>query len=341
MATPHKAPTQVSLAPTEEPSALHEWVNRHWLKVVGLVVIVTVAVLFSQFKTEEARGATLANWERLGEEVVLANPVGPLNPPSGNALASIAEDLDGGVAAPWAKAIEVGKRIDEEDLAGARAAIAELEEQWPDHPLVSGKLYKQPDGREVDLRRHLETSVSEMDAWEAAHSGLFSNPPLPEGAPRVRITTSAGPIVVGLYEEFAPKHAENFLKLCGEGFYDGTLFHRVIKDFMVQAGDPNSKDAEAKDTWGQGGPGYTLDPEVGDLWHFPGALASAATRAGGPTSGSQFYIVTGDDRHHLDGDYTVFGVLLEGQDVVTTIENGAVLGETPEEPVVIESTEVL
>ena len=110
---------------------------------------------------------------------------------------------------------------------------------------------------------------------------------------------------------------------------------------MIQGGDPNSRNDDDPDSWGNGGPGYTLQPEVGHLWHFQGALSAASTQAGGPTSGSQFFIVTGENQHHLDGDYTVFGTLVDGQEAVDKIENGATLGDRPEEPVTIESTEVL
>ena len=114
---------------------------------------------------------------------------------------------------------------------------------------------------------------------------------------KVRIQTMLGDIVVRLYDE-TPLHRDNFLKLAKEGYYDGTLFHRVIKDFMVQGGDPDSKGAPAGKMLGTGGPGYTIEAEIKDtLLHKRGALAAA--RQGDPvnperrSSGSQFYIVWG------------------------------------------------
>lgn len=114
---------------------------------------------------------------------------------------------------------------------------------------------------------------------------------------RVKIQTSLGDIVVRLYDE-TPVHRDNFVKLAKDGYYDGTLFHRVIKDFMIQGGDPNSKGAPAGKRLGTGGPDYTLEAEIKDgLFHKRGALAAA--RQGDEvnperrSSGSQFYIVWG------------------------------------------------
>lgn len=114
---------------------------------------------------------------------------------------------------------------------------------------------------------------------------------------RVKIQTSLGDIVVRLYDE-TPVHRDNFVKLAKDGYYDGTLFHRVIKDFMIQGGDPDSKGAPAGKRLGTGGPDYTLEAEIKDgLFHKRGALAAA--RQGDEvnperrSSGSQFYIVWG------------------------------------------------
>lgn len=115
----------------------------------------------------------------------------------------------------------------------------------------------------------------------------------------VEIKTSLGDIVVSLYNE-TPKHRDNFLKLVKEGYYDGVLFHRVIKDFMVQTGDGNSKTAKQDDVLGAGDPGYTIDAEIvyPKFFHKRGALAAARTgdevNPEKRSSGSQFYIVTGE-----------------------------------------------
>jgi cyclophilin family peptidyl-prolyl cis-trans isomerase len=118
-----------------------------------------------------------------------------------------------------------------------------------------------------------------------------------ENVTQVRIKTSHGDVVVTLYNE-TPKHRENFIKLVNDSFYDNTLFHRVIKDFMIQGGDPNSKGAAAGIALGEGGPGYTIEAEIqNNLYHKKGALCAA--RQGDnvnpekSSSGSQFYVVTG------------------------------------------------
>lgn len=139
----------------------------------------------------------------------------------------------------------------------------------------------------------------------------------------VQVNTEFGNILIWLHPE-TPKHRENFLKLAKEGFYDGITFHRIIDNFMIQGGDPNSKDNDPMND-GNGGPGYTIEAEfVPGLKHKYGAVAAA--RKGDMmnpekrSSGSQFYIVENKDgTPHLDGGYTVFGQVISGMDVVETI----------------------
>jgi peptidyl-prolyl cis-trans isomerase B (cyclophilin B) len=143
------------------------------------------------------------------------------------------------------------------------------------------------------------------------------------------ITTSEGVMVVEFYPDVAPNHVANFKKLARQGFYDGTCFHRVIKGFMIQGGDPNTKNETAKDTWGMGGPGYTVNAEFNSKHHARGILSMA--RANDPNSaGSQFYICHGD-AGFLDGQYTVFGNLVKGDDVLEKIATTAT--EPPDRPV--------
>jgi cyclophilin family peptidyl-prolyl cis-trans isomerase len=138
------------------------------------------------------------------------------------------------------------------------------------------------------------------------------------------IHTDYGDMKGVLYNE-TPKHRDNFVKLVKSGFYDGTLFHRVILGFMIQGGDPDSKTSKAGQALGIGGPGYTIPAEFNTkLLHKRGALAAA--RLGGPSnpekasSGSQFYIVEPvAGTHFLDNDYTVFGEITSGFEVITKI----------------------
>jgi len=121
--------------------------------------------------------------------------------------------------------------------------------------------------------------------------------------------TSEGTVAVELFPGDAPKTVDNFTKLAREGFYDGLTFHRVIPDFMIQAGCPRGD--------GTGGPGYTFEDEFNDHKVVRGALAMA--NAGPDTNGSQFFIVTADACSWLDGKHTVFGQVVSGQDVVDRI----------------------
>jgi len=122
--------------------------------------------------------------------------------------------------------------------------------------------------------------------------------------------TNHGAIELELFDEDAPKTVENFRKLAGDGFYDGVIFHRVIKDFMIQGGDPTGT--------GTGGPGYTFEDEFNDHKVERGALAMA--NAGPNTNGSQFFIVTTDAAPWLDGKHTVFGRVTSSMDAVDSIE---------------------
>jgi cyclophilin family peptidyl-prolyl cis-trans isomerase len=143
--------------------------------------------------------------------------------------------------------------------------------------------------------------------------------------------TTEGDIVFELFDEDAPKTVENFRKLSADGFYDGLLFHRVIKDFMIQGGCPQGT--------GTGGPGYTFEDEFNEHKIVRGALAMA--NAGPNTNGSQFFIVTADKCPWLDGKHTVFGQVTAGMDVVDALEGtGTGPGDRPEEPVGIASIEL-
>jgi len=145
------------------------------------------------------------------------------------------------------------------------------------------------------------------------------------------MNTSQGTITLELFDEDAPQTVANFRKLAGENYYDGIIFHRVIRDFMIQGGCPEGT--------GTGGPGYTFEDEINQHKVVRGALAMA--NAGPNTNGSQFFIVTTDAAPWLDGKHTVFGRVTAGMDTVDAIEGlptGA--GDRPLEPPVIESIEL-
>src|SRR6266550_12043 len=135
------------------------------------------------------------------------------------------------------------------------------------------------------------------------------------------IKTSEGEMVVQFWTDAAPSTIENFKKLARSGFYDGTIFHRIVKGFMIQGGDPNSKDPAKENSYGQGGPGYNIKAEFNDHSHDRGVISMA--RGPDPDSaGSQFFICLAPV-HRLDHQYTTFGKLIKGADVLEKI------GDTP------------
>ncbi len=149
---------------------------------------------------------------------------------------------------------------------------------------------------------------------------------------KVIFHTNTGDVSIELFDADAPKTVENFLKLAGDGFYDGLIFHRVIPDFMIQGGCP--------DGTGTGGPGYTFEDEFNDHKVVKGALAMA--NAGPDTNGSQFFIVTTDAAPWLDGKHTVFGEVTDGMDTVFAIEKPETgPGDKPVVDQVIENVELV
>jgi len=136
------------------------------------------------------------------------------------------------------------------------------------------------------------------------------------------ITTSEGVMVLEFYPDVAPNTVENFKKLARQGFYDGTAFHRIMAGFMIQGGDPNTKDPAKEGEYGQGGPGYTIKAEFNSRTHERGVISMA--RGPDPDSaGSQFFIClpSADDpgMQYLNGKYTAFGKLIKGDDVLDKI----------------------
>jgi cyclophilin family peptidyl-prolyl cis-trans isomerase len=161
------------------------------------------------------------------------------------------------------------------------------------------------------LKSAMDTSKTKKDTIATSSEGNI-----------VVLETSMGDITIELYEKDAPQHVANFKKLVNSKFYEGTTFHRVIPGFMIQGGDPNSKDSDRSND-GVGGPGYTIPAEI-KLTHEKGSVAAArlgdAQNPKRESSGSQFYIVTGD-ASHLDGQYTVFGKVIKGMDITEKIQN--------------------
>ena len=153
---------------------------------------------------------------------------------------------------------------------------------------------------------------------------------------QIIMETNFGNITIELFSEKAPKTVENFLKLAEAGFYDGTRFHRIIEDFMIQGGDPLSKDTGQPFRWGTGGPGYTFEDEQNDELLVRGVVAMA--NSGPNTNGSQFFIITAEETPWLQGKHTAFAKVVDGMDLVMEIQSVAT-GENdrPVEDVMLQS----
>jgi peptidyl-prolyl cis-trans isomerase B (cyclophilin B) len=172
-------------------------------------------------------------------------------------------------------------------------------------------------------------------------------PRMPKDGDEVAVVeTDKGRIVLMFYPEKAPKHVENFKALAKRGFYDGTRFHRTIPGFMIQGGDPNSKDLAKAQWWGTGGnevdgKEVMIDAEFNDIKHDAGVLSMARSR--NPNSASSQFFIMHKNSPHLDGQYSAFGRVVEGQDVVDKIatapsgDNGSV---DPEKAVVLKSVKI-
>lgn len=172
------------------------------------------------------------------------------------------------------------------------------------------------------MRRRITCIVTALclmlgGAWLLGAGPASAADKAPAKAPTAVIKTKFGEMEVVFFPEKAPKHVENFISLAKAGFYNGTIFHRVIPGFMIQGGDPNTKDPKKPETYGMGGPSHRLKAEFNDIPHRRGILSMARTND--PNSaGSQFFIVV-KDSNFLDGQYTVFGEVVKGMEVADKI----------------------
>lgn len=189
----------------------------------------------------------------------------------------------------------------------------------------------------IGITRNRNTLNSDSMVESESLSGVINL----ENEPTMKalFTTNKGNFEIELFDELAPKTVENFVTLVESEFYNGVKFHRVIKGFMVQTGDPQSKDDELSDLWGTGGPGYQFEDEIHDQ-NKNGVGTISMANAGPNTNGSQFFINTADNGF-LDTKHTVFGQVVSGMEVVTGIENSETFpNDRPVEPIIIESISI-
>lgn len=201
---------------------------------------------------------------------------------------------------------------------GDASAFQVVAVQWRDLPGANCVFKIAPDSSQVDLNAiNLNTT-------------------------QVILLTNHGEMTIGFLPEVAPNTVRNFLELCKSGFYSGTKFHRVIRNFMIQGGDPLTKDDKMQAQWGSGGSGKNLKAEFNSTRHVRGVLSMA--RSNDPDSASSQFFIVHKDAPHLDNQYTAFGNLVKGADVLDSIAMtmcGGPQGSTPLQPVVLEATVIL
>jgi cyclophilin family peptidyl-prolyl cis-trans isomerase len=306
----HKAATEVTIV-TDEKSTFAQTVDTYWRPVALVVLIAAGWVLYGEYSEKQVGEARNAEWNILVKASNTGDPQ--------SLLKAARTELVGTGLEGWAALAAVPPFLEERDYDGAMEALSAIEASGA--PLLTNlSLPIGKDGAEGTIASTLKTTLASQVAQDRALRAIFENTLPPEGSPVVELVVSLGgetrSIALALYAEQAPKHVENFLKLVREGYYDGTKFHRIIEGFMIQGGDPNTKDpAKGVETWGQGGPEYKIESETGDLVHARYVLSAAKNPNELQSSGSQFFITTGTP-HHLDGIHTVFGAVIEGQTAV-------------------------
>ena len=204
-------------------------------------------------------------------------------------------------------------------------ALSRLESEFPES---RWSLASDPDDPDQKRLRVLQRKMKSDRAWLAAH--VYKHPTA-DTTTTALIETRFGNIKLGFFPDLAPNHMANFVKLAKEGFYNGLLIHRIARGFVIQMGDPNTRDRDAMELHGIGGPGYTQVPERSRLLvrHLRGIVSPAKAQGAQEGSGSQFFICLADNRS-LDKEFSPFADIVEGLDIVDAIAMAPTYG--PEKP---------
>jgi len=331
----HKAPTQVTIL-REEKSIFMTTVDRFWKPVALITVVLSSLLLYSIWTDQQAAAGAGLEWVPLDDAIREVNL---------EAITLVREQNKGTKIEPWALLAEGQAALNNGEEALAQEAFASL--STTNDPVLSKlELPIGPDGSLSTIAAHLTLAANAQATWNAENP-ILSNPDPAGGMPKIVFETDLGEIEVSLYMDRAPIHSKNMVKLASEGFYDGTLFHRVVNVpsmWIVQGGDPNSIEGDPS-TWGQGGPGYSQTPEKNGLVHARGFVSAASPSAGSQSSGSQFFF-TLSPCHHLDGGHTVFGQITSGLSIVEEIGKGEIRApiggssDIPVEPIKVIGTTV-
>jgi len=311
----HKAPTEVTVVAHQEQSAFAAFVERHWMKGAVIAIVITCAILYTQYQNTQEQAAVDESWNQLMTAIEGTDLEG-----DADRLQALAEELSGTQAGPWALYLRAQSLREAEDFEGAVASLLELKSQYPDHPLVKDTYAYGESTTPLSAVEYLSKAFESERAWRAETPRLFANPEPPATAPRVKLTTDLGDVVIALYSDQAPLHAENFLKQVEAGFYDGLIFHRTQSGERIDTGDPTTKDPDSQpQTWGRQGSETGLESEDSGLSHFEGVLASLPQPGGEGASDGGLITITARNSLMLDGRNVVFGKVIEGLDVVKDI----------------------
>ncbi|MFT7669836.1 MAG: cyclophilin family peptidyl-prolyl cis-trans isomerase [Planctomycetota bacterium] len=337
----HKAPTDVTLVAHEERSEFAEFVNKHWMKAVLVALVGSAAILFNQWKASQADRVDDASWDSLMSVVDYDKYGGMIADPS--LVDGMSAELSKTMAGPWALFLKARGYREEGHYDLAISTLAEVKAGYPEHPLVTdSRTY----GEAVTPLTAIEylTKVFAAEAkWHKEAPSLFANPDLPANAPKVRIQTDYGDIVVALYSDAAPLHAENFLKLAGEGYYNGLKFHRSNFGRQIESGDPTTKEEDSDPmSWGKQGAEHSVENEDTGFSNFAGSLVATSLPPAEGSNGSLFAILASSS-HYLDGNNVVFGKVVEGLDIVEEIAQlpADPTTQVPSEPATLQSMTVV
>lgn len=337
----HKTAAEVTVVAHEEQSAFAAFVERHWMKAAIVALIGTVAILGTQYKASEDAAAVQANWDTL---MACVDDTGG-GIPTGDtaAIEAVLPSIAGTDAEAWGLFYLAASHRSENQYTEAVAVLGRLKDGHPKHPLVADMRTFGASDTPMSRVAYLTNVYASESEWRTKSPGLFANPEPAATAPRARIQTDHGDILVALDAERAPKHVENFTKLVNEGFYNGMKVHRSSFGQVMETGDPTTKDAESLPiTWGQKGADENVEKEETGLSHFSGVL-SANQVVGTEESSGSLITITAENAHHLNDRNVVFGHVVEGLDIVKEI---ALLpagpgGQTPAEPAVIQNITIV
>lgn len=318
---------------------MSEFVHRFWKVAVVVALVVVAVLLFRQKAHANEEEAEAQAWDKLLQAASTDPQMGLMSGKPAD-LVAVADQIKDAHAGAFALYVAAASAARQQDYAQAKSLLTRLRQEFPSSAIVADKLSSEPGAAKQSDVDVLESRVDAWLAWRQKNPSLFGLPDLPPDAPKVKINTDRGTIVVGLYTAQAPLHAEAFLKLARDGSFNGMKFHRVQSDRLIQSGDPNTLKEDVT-AWGAGELGSAPAAESNDLKHFAGALATARATGSKSDSGSQFVIVITDD-FPLDANSVVFGKVIEGLDLAKAIsESKTVEGtERPEQPATIQSTEV-